>query len=529
MFACHSASSPARRSLRLPIGIVCLLLVGLSLPRPVSGQEAVGTAVPRVTNPSHPAEGTRDVTLKEAWRLGAGDGEIFGMVSSAFRDPGGNVCLIDNQTCELRIFSADGKPVRKMGRKGEGPGEVQYAGGACSLPDGGYAMVQAFPGKLILFQPDGTPAGTVVPQMAASEGQSFLVLVGARASGSNLAIACMNQIISQQTMKMRREHLLGVFDRKGALVSKLLSATDDLDLSQGIKMTERGTNRYQGRWTVAPDGTIYSAPDIYGYEIHAFDSQGREKTVFGREYQSVTRTAEEKKTIEELYAGFMRNAPNVTFTVEDVHPDIQDVAVGPDGNLWVLTSQGKYRAPAGVMGVYDVFTPEGRFLRQVSLHGTADPTEDEVTIAGDRVIVVRNFLSAVKAFAGSISKDAGGAKAETTATATAGEGDEATRTRTSRWWRRVSRRRSRPPPPTSPAWSSSATRSDRSRSRTRRRTRRRGVAARRRLTRRGAPRPPAASAASRACAPASGRSCGWRCRAGASPSPGSRRTCRTRS
>jgi hypothetical protein len=296
------------------------------------------------------------------------------------------------------------------------------AGGACALPDGGYAMVQSFPGKLLLFQPDGTPAGTIVPQMGAGEGQSFLVVIGARASGSNLALACMNQIFNQAEMKMRREHLLGVFDRQGGLVTKILSANDDIDLSQGFKMSERSTNRYQGRWTTASDGTIYSAPDIYGYEIHVYDPQGREKAVFGRDYQTVTRTAEEKKTIEELYAGFMRNAPNITFTVEDAHPDIQDVATGPDGNLWVLTSQGKYRTPAGVIGTYDVFSPEGRFLRQVSLRGEANPKEDEITLAGDRVIVVRNFLSAVRAFAGSVAQDAGGAKAEATPTGIAAEG-----------------------------------------------------------------------------------------------------------
>lgn len=412
-----------RRSKLSPFAVLLLLAVTYGLPPVASGQAATGAAVPHITNPAAPAEGTREVTLKEAWRLGAGDGEIFGMVTAAFRDPAGNVCLLDNQTSELRIYSPQGKLVRKMGRKGEGPGEVQIAGGACALPDGGYAMVQSFPGKLLLFQPDGTPAGTIVPQMGASEGQTFLVVIGARAAGSNLALACMNQIFNQAEMKMRREHLLGVFDRQGGLLHKLLSASDDMDLSQGFKMTERSTNRYQGRWTTAPDGTIYSAPDIYGYEIHIYDAQGRETAVFGRDYQTITRTAEEKKTIEELYAGFMRNAPNVTLTVEDAHPDIQDVAIGPDGNPWVLTSEGKYRTPPGVIGVYDVFSPEGRFLRQVSLRGEANPKEDEITLAGDRVIVVRNFLSAVRAFAGSATKDAGGGQAEAAPAPAGAEGE----------------------------------------------------------------------------------------------------------
>jgi len=412
-----------RRSRLSSFAVALFLAAAFASPPIATGQAATETAVPRITNPATPAEGTSEITLKEQWRLGAGDGEVFGMVTGVFRDPAGNVCLLDNQTSELRVYSPQGKLVRKIGRKGEGPGEVQIAGGACALPDGGYAMIQSFPGKLVLFQGDGTPAGSIVPQMGAGAGQSFLVVIGALAAGPHLALACMNQTFNQAEMKMHREHLLGVFDRQGGLIRKVLSANDDMDLSQGFKMSERSANRYQGRWTTASDGTIYSAPDIYGYEIHVYDGQGQEKAVFGRDYQTIARTAQEKKEIEEIYAGFMRNAPNVTFIVEESHPDIQDVAMGPDGNLWVLTSQGKYRAPAGVLGTYDVFSPEGRFLRQVSLRGEADSKEDVVTLAGDRVIVVRNFLSAVRAFAGSVVKEAGGGQAD--ATPPPAEADEA--------------------------------------------------------------------------------------------------------
>jgi hypothetical protein len=385
---------------------------------------AASAQAPRVENPARPAEVAREITLKEAWRLGAGDGEIFGMVASVFRDPAGNVCLLDNQANELRVYSAQGKLVRTMGRKGEGPGETQFAAGACALPDGGYAVVQSFPGKLILFGADGTPAGTTVPQLGGTAGQSFLVLTGAQAVGPNLAVVCMNQILNQQTAKMQREHVLGVFDRGGALLHRLFSATDEIDLSQGFKMTEASTNRYQGRWTVGPDGTIYSAPGLYGYEIHVFDPQGREQRVIAREYRTLTRSAEEKKQIAELYAGFMRNAPQVTFTVEETHADIQDMKIGPDGNLWVLSSEGKYRAPAGAIGVYDVFGPDGRFLRQVVLRGEGDPKEDVVTLAGDRVVVVRNFLAAVRAFAAAATAKTDTAAVAPPATEGAGYDDE---------------------------------------------------------------------------------------------------------
>jgi hypothetical protein len=56
------------------------------------------------------------------------------------------------------------------------------------------------------------------------------------------------------------------------------------------------------------------------------------------------------------------------------------------------------------MAVYDVFSPEGRFLHQVALHGEADPREDAITLDGDRVIVVRNFLSSVRALVADATK-----------------------------------------------------------------------------------------------------------------------------
>jgi hypothetical protein len=389
---------------RAPLVAGLALAVALGTPSGARGQEPGSSAVPRISNPATPPGGRQDVTLKELWRLGEGDGAIFGMVGSAFRDGQGNVCLLDNQACELSVYTPQGKLLRKMGRKGEGPGEFQTAVGACALPEGRFAVAQTFPGKLILFTADGTPDGTLEPQLGQAAGQSFLALIGIRPVGSNLAIVCMNQVFNQAEAKLSREHVLAVFDREGKLVHRLLQANEDLDLKQGFRMSERMTNRYQGRWTTAPDGTIYAAADVMGYEIQVFDPDGRAKAAIERDYKSVVRTAQEKKDMEELFAGFTRNAPQVTFTVEDTHADIQDVVLGHDGNLWVLPSDGRYRAPAGVMAVYDVFSPEGRFLHQVALHGEADPREDAITLDGDRVIVVRNFLSSVRALVADATK-----------------------------------------------------------------------------------------------------------------------------
>ncbi len=373
------------------------------------GKEVVKDGVRYVTSPAEPMEGRREITLKELWRLGAEDdpqGEIFGLVIGAFRDTDGNICLLDSQASELRVYTPAGKFVRALGRRGEGPGEFQMAASACQMPNGAYAVAQTFPGKLVTFNRDGTPGGTIVPTIdATGSAQSFLVVYEVRPAGSNLGIACMNQSFDQKML--RQSHMLGIFDLQGKLISRLLGHDNELDLSAGFTFDEVSYTRFQGRWCDGPDGSIYVVPDFSGYAIHVFDPQGKPSMVISREYQSLKRTPEDKKVIEDIFAGFTRNVPNAKFQVQDMHKDIERIWTTPDGLLWVESSAGRWAVPAGLMGVFDVFDRAGRFVRQVALRGEGDAKRDGVWILGDRVVVVRNLMDAVMAQAGGAPQAAG--------------------------------------------------------------------------------------------------------------------------
>lgn len=71
-----------------------------------------------------PGEGWR---LEEELRIGTPDGEglnAFGdMISSLALDPLGRVWVADQQSNDVRVFEADGRPVRRVGGTGRGPGE----------------------------------------------------------------------------------------------------------------------------------------------------------------------------------------------------------------------------------------------------------------------------------------------------------------------------------------------------------------------------------------------------------------------
>lgn len=57
----------------------------------------------------------------------APDGAIlFGQAEGATRFSNGNVAIADRSDATIRVFDPDGRPIRRIGRKGRGPGEFEY-------------------------------------------------------------------------------------------------------------------------------------------------------------------------------------------------------------------------------------------------------------------------------------------------------------------------------------------------------------------------------------------------------------------
>ena len=69
--------------------------------------------------------------------------------------------------------------------------------------------------------------------------------------------------------------------------------------------------------------------------------------------------------------------------------------VHPDGTIWVMTTRGTRDREPGVMATFDVFSPEGEFVRQMVVHGEGDPRHDGVfLLANDRAVIVKGFVDA---------------------------------------------------------------------------------------------------------------------------------------
>ncbi len=79
---------------------------------------------------------------------------MFRRVSDIEVDEEGNIYVLDSGECRIQIYDKDGKYLKTIGRKGEGPGEFQRAG-RMTLSAKGKLYVNEYK-KFIIFEEDGT-------------------------------------------------------------------------------------------------------------------------------------------------------------------------------------------------------------------------------------------------------------------------------------------------------------------------------------------------------------------------------------
>jgi hypothetical protein len=91
---------------------------------------------------------------------------------------------------------------------------------------------------------------------------------------------------------------------------------------------------------------------------------------------------------------FANQIPNATVKISDYNKDVETIFVREDGSLWVLTSSGTRDLAEGNAGTFDVFDPEGRFARQVTLKADGSPLTDGYYFVKDRFYIVTDLLQA---------------------------------------------------------------------------------------------------------------------------------------
>ncbi len=382
-----------------------LALVILTVCHPASagvwkGRETTENGVVHIQNPAEAVDKPITVTLKEQWRVGGEneeEGEFFGLITDIGVHPSGEVYLVDRQLSEVKVFSKNGHYLRTIGREGEGPGEFRRPGDVFFDPDGNLGVVQTQPSRVVMFKPDGTPAAPFnLP--SPENGGGFNMLQGVTYRGGSLVLQGGNFRMAEGTVD--RTNSLVRIDRQGKELARFAEMTSTSNMARMvIKEDEFGY-----LWTVGPQGDVYAALDRT-WKLQVWDPSGKLQRIVTLDYEPVMRTAGEIEKHKEALGSRLvirgaRGRIEPEFDISDRDRDIRWLSVADDGHIWVLSSRGVRDLPAGTIGNLDVFDPQGRYLQRVTWKGDCDFEEDRMVLAGDRLFVIKQFESALRAMSG---------------------------------------------------------------------------------------------------------------------------------
>jgi len=116
-----------------------------------------------IKNPKKPLYGEIELELEVDLVIGGEDVDenyMFRRVSDIEVDEEGNIYVLDSRECRIQIYDKDGKYLKTIGRKGEGPGEFHQASSMYLDPEGNL-YVNEFR-KIHIFKKNGVFKKTII-------------------------------------------------------------------------------------------------------------------------------------------------------------------------------------------------------------------------------------------------------------------------------------------------------------------------------------------------------------------------------
>lgn len=381
------------------LALIALLLTWFPSPPPVrAGAEVTVEGVLHVRNGSHSELGIETYRLEEMWRVGGDDEtDIFGLLLQALVGQNGRLYLLDAKLCEVAVFSPTGEREGTLSRRGEGPGEMRNPVDMVFLPGDRLGLVQHFPATMSIVSLDGTPAGTFRLFGDDAGDDSFTQLFEMKSTG--------NELIAGYRLRKgdrggERTSVVARFAQDGTELVVYERVNTVMDFQSPRRNEEENFAPDFGHWAVLPDGRLCVAPHRNQYRFNIYHADGSLDRVVERAYSSYRRTKEEQYLQSLIMEAQTSHLPReVDITVSTTEPDIERICTGPDGNLWVETSRGRRSEQPGVMMVWEVFTPLGHFLKQVSLIAPHDALEDLALFTGsERITVITRYYTTRREF-----------------------------------------------------------------------------------------------------------------------------------
>ncbi len=352
-------------------------------------------------------------TPTSQFAIGAEDGEdweLLSRVSGVAFDANENLYVLDAGNNRVLVFDANGKFLRKIGKKGGGPGELLSPVGLAFTHDGYVAVTDLGRPGISLFRPDGSfvknlmmgdslgfPAlqgGTLAHPKAGVVVRSTAILFGAGGPPRNGAPPALPRT-SPVTW-------LSAHAAPTRLYSIPLPAVNRRVSNSGTASNQRvsvrvATPAFQppSLWTVLSDGSVAVATDA-NYRVN-IAANGKVRRVIERPITARKVTEHDKDRARDLRRKQMKSgAGAITVRVEngpggaqrsmsagaggprpsdadieqtlremtflETVPVLQRMSVDPKGRLWIERTGREY----GADGPIDIIAPTGQYVGTIN-------------------------------------------------------------------------------------------------------------------------------------------------------------------
>jgi len=302
-----------------------------------------------VRNPAKPMLGKDACFVEEDLSIGSPGSEeeqAFSEIAGVAVDREENIYVLDSKEAHIQVFNKAGIYLRTIGKKGQGPGEMQRP-----------INISITPGNEILVNDRG--ARFLHFFALGGEHQRSISLARIQSFSRPLADSGNNILARFGTfMPDRVSFVLAKFDPRLKQLFPVFSY--DYDNSPNIY----DVFPPDCFWAVGRDDNI-----IWGYsdkyELNILNKDGRLVRRIIRDYAPVKTTDDEKKDWIKFAFGNEGVPPEVKVKWPSYHNAFRSLIVDDSGRIIVET----YEKAADERGFYyDVFDPEGRYLARILLN-----------------------------------------------------------------------------------------------------------------------------------------------------------------
>lgn len=315
------------------------------------------------------------ISLKENLIIKSND---IGLINGIQIDSKGQIYISDGMSQCIHLYSSDGKFLRKIGRKGKGPGEYQYIWGIQITKGDTLVVYDGVQYRLTLYAPGkfDSPIKTITlpslenkPNIPGTIGNSYSGYSGLWIpfNSSNIYLIVYNQNYSINNVTQKHYSELYKLDNKGKFIQEnpliKIEGAERLVITSGGKFMVLDMPIAKNPVIrINKDGIIYYATTDK-FNITAVDLNGKKKNEINYKVDRIFIT-------DKLWQSELNKTENLTLKdvknsktkVPEYLPVFDDFTIDDNNNLWVAVNQKDYKSYK-----YYIFNEQGKLLNTIAI------------------------------------------------------------------------------------------------------------------------------------------------------------------